>query len=266
MPRVHVTSLAAPVLLAILPILPGCGPDGSHLLASRAASGSHSTERVEYFARDGLGIIASVYRPSGESPPGLILVHESGRERSHWKFFAKRAQREGYLCVVPDTRGHGESRMRGGAAIDHRSFSRGDWRRAVGDIASAKEALLEAGASKDNLFIVGAAFGANAGLAYALGDPEIVGVIMVSPGSTYHGIDAESAIRGFEGRPVLLLAGDRDLYSAESAWKLSELAPGFSEIHVYSASAHGTDLLWDAESATDQIFQWLEAIVVSVDP
>ncbi|MEO5817435.1 MAG: CocE/NonD family hydrolase [Gemmatimonadaceae bacterium] len=74
----------------------------------------YSTERVSYSSDDGTGsvaLVATVYRPRGGGPfPVVSLVQGSERTpRDRYHAFAERFVREGYLVVLADRRGVGES-------------------------------------------------------------------------------------------------------------------------------------------------------------
>ena len=67
-----------------------------------------------WFTHDGLKQIAYVYRPSGAGPHPVILYNHGsrmGREREprRWEDQAQRMVARGYLVIVPERRGYGES-------------------------------------------------------------------------------------------------------------------------------------------------------------
>jgi len=209
---------------------------------------------------DGFDLAGTIRGASLENAPGLILVHMLGTDRHRWAHFAALADQAGYMSLAYDIRGHGDSRNRGGDAVDFRSFDQKDWALAVGDIEAAKEALLAAGADPENIAIVGASIGANLALIYAKDDPQIQAVVMLSPGETYHGLEIVSVMEQFRRRPVLIISAEGDTYSASSSAKLKEAAPGFSELRMFAGSAHGTDLLDARDDVSGQILFWLRAV------
>lgn len=220
-----------------------------------------SIREVTFTTSDGYTIAATLYLANRPDPAGLILVPMLGTTRDRWSSFARAAQAEGYLSLAIDMRGHGDSAMRNGEKTSYKSFTTEDWLGVRNDIAAAKAEIVDAGADPENLAIAGASIGANLALRYAMTDPQIQAVAMVSPGKDYHGVTVEDAIAQLSDRPVLLMDAIGDSYSSETCNALQEIAKGHCELHEYSGAAHGTDLLDTNENAPGQILQWLSAIV-----
>jgi dienelactone hydrolase len=218
-------------------------------------------EDLVFTTRDGVHIQATLYLPVATAPPGLILVHGAGRDRNDWAPFAERARLEGYLCIAFDLRGHGESRRPHGDTLSYRRFDTEQWLGVLEDLAAAKETLLDHGADLENLALVGADIGGNLALRYALEDPDVQAVAMISPGLAYHGIETEDPMAGLETCPALIITSKGDAYSASSSHRLDEIAPGYCELREYDGSAHGTDILTAKPQAVEQILEWLEPIV-----
>lgn len=218
-------------------------------------------EEVSVQTADGVRLAATVYRPGKERPPGLILMHALGADRHAWAPFAIRASRAGYLCVAFDMRGHGQSTARGGQTISYRTFAAKDWEAVRNDVGAAKRLLLEHGAHPANLALMGASLGANLALHYALQDPDVQALVMVSPGLDYRGVKTKSEISAYGKRPVLLVASEGDSYSASSSEVLKNTAEGFRELRVYPGAMHGTDILDVSMTAAEQVFVWLSPII-----
>lgn len=247
-------------LLALLVALGACGKP------TQPPPSQPATLDLELSARDGMQLKADRYLPvpregANADPPGLVLVHALGADRRAWDTFAERARRAGFMAVAFDMRGHGESTRRGPDEVSYRTFSTSDWLSVLDDIDAAKTALIDAGANRDNIVVVGASIGANLALHYAVKHPDIPAVVMVSPGLDYKGIGAREALAALGERPVLLMTSTGDSYSAATCTALKALAPGHCELREYSGTAHGTDLLDAAATALDQVFLWLEPIV-----
>lgn len=227
------------------------------------AAGVPEGAEVQFNTADGFRIHGTMFSPEGERPPGLILVHMLGSDRSSWRNFARKAQQAGFMCLAYDMRGHGESTLQDGQPKSFAAFTDADWAAATADIEAAKKALVEQGADPANLAIIGASIGANLALVYAQGDRDIQTVVMLSPGLDYKSIRTESVMKAYPGRPVLLMASESDTYSAKSCAVLKEAAQGYSELRGYGGTAHGTDLLVPEQAATGQILMWLGEIMQS---
>ncbi|PCJ63197.1 MAG: hypothetical protein COA73_05455 [Candidatus Hydrogenedentota bacterium] len=220
-------------------------------------------EEVLLETSDGFSLPGDLYVPDSDvPPPGLILLHMYNSDKTAWKQFARYAQEEGFLCVAYDMRGHGRSHSE-----NWKAKSSGDpWRDedvldALDDIRYAKNLLVARGADPENLFVVGASIGANLGLAYANGDPDIQGIVMLSPGLIYKNLAIGSTITEIGDRPLLFISAEGDSYAASSSATLKDKASGYSELRTYKGSAHGTDLLDAHSTATPQILQWLAPII-----
>jgi len=241
----HLSSLAVAISVAVA-ALSGCGD------RPRLGDGS-----LTLTAGDGIRLAAHYYRPVGESPPGLILVHGTGGDRHVWEAFAVRAQQGGYLVVSLDLRGHGESREGPSGALDFRNFGEADWQAMQLDIDAAFRQLLALGANPKDLFIAGEGAGANLALQYAVEHRDIQGVVLLSAGAAYHGIPSAPLIDRLTTRPALLVWCERDDYGASSGAALEGRAPGHVEARVYPGSAHGAAIFATSPEAMGQVLVWL---------
>ena len=228
---------------------------------NRKETGQKTPVSLELSAGDGLRIAATLYPVAQPDAPGLILVHGLGGRNEGWKPFAQRAQRAGYACIAFDLRGHGRSTNLGGQTLSYKSFTEGDWQRAARDISVVWDHLPEYGINPANSVLVGSDIGANLALVYAVDHSEVPAVVMVSPGLDYKGVKTESAIVALGQRPVLLISGKEDTYSATACETLKKVAMGFSEIRLYAGSAHGIDLLDFQAMVPEDIFLWLRPII-----
>ena len=248
---------AIALVLVLLPI-GACTRSGTR--------GAPDTLSVQVDTVDGFRIHGTIYPSNSVKPPGLVLVHMLGSDRSQWQDFARKAQLAGFICLAYDMRGHGESTLQDGQSKPFAHFSDPQWAAATADIKAAKQALVAHGADPANLAVIGASLGANLALLYAHDDRNIQTVIMLSPGLDYKSIRTKPLMKDYPGRPVLLMAAEGDTYSAKSCAILKEAAQGYSELRGYAGSAHGTDLLISDQGVTEQILMWLDEILQSSHP
>lgn len=235
----------------------GCGRAGV------AVPGAHD---MVLMTKDGVRLAATLYPAKTTPTPGLIFVHMLGGKRSDWDPLAQLAQRQGFMCITFDLRGHGGSANQNGHPITYRNFSNEDWLGATQDIAAAKRALVANGAQRDDLGVIGAGIGASLALRYGASDPDIAAAVLISPSLNDHGFNTERDLIAFGKRPVLLVTAEDDSYSAGACATLKRHAPGFCELRSYAGSAHGTDLLATSPNATNLIVQWLIPILKSTKP
>lgn len=196
----------------------------------------------------------TLYRPEGERPPGILLLPGHGLTRDTWTPVAEKFRFAGYLTLALDLPGQSEPVPRG------LKYSAQDWLSGLGALRQGLNALKDNGADPENLFVMGEDLGGTLALHLAVEAPEVQGVILVSPGLEYQGIETEVSVRRLLDRPILLITAENDAYSAASANTLKAAAPTFSELRSYAGSAHGVNLLLAAPNAVDQTLQWLETI------
>ena len=226
----------------------GCGRGASPM----------ETRDVTLHTPDGKTLAGTLFVPEAKEPPGLVLVHGAGRDRSVWSGFAERACRDGFLCLAFDLRGHGCS---AGGPHGHREYTQADWLKILADLGVACRTLVAAGADARNLALAGEGLGANLVLLHARGNTAVQAVALLSPGLEYSGIRAAPALARLREVPVLILAAENDAYGARSASALEQTVPGFCQMHLYDGAAHGADLLAASDHAGRQILDWLADIL-----
>jgi pimeloyl-ACP methyl ester carboxylesterase len=187
-----------------------------------------------------------------------VLVHRAGGNQGLWEAFAIHAQQSGYLVVTMDLRGHGKSVGGSQKPLSHRHFTNDEWQDAALDIDAALRRLLALGAAPNNLFLAGEGFGANLALQYTLEHEDVQGVVLLSPGTSYYGIESAPLMEQLRTRPSLLVWCDRDEYAAASAAALQARAPGHVEVRIYPGRAHGADIFTSSPEAASQIVVWLD--------
>ena len=241
------------LLISLLAILSACSrPDRDTGAA---------VDKVSLTTDDGICLGATVYTPATKGqPPGLVLVHRYGRNRTVWEGFARAAQQAGLLVVTVDLRGHGESGTCGDTTIHHSQLTEKDILDSLHDIEAAKNYLLDRGADPNNLAVTGEGLGANLALQYTLQSPDIQAVVMISPGLEYNGVETERAITRLVDCPALLIASEGDAYSALSVSALKQNAPVFTELRTWSGASHGVDIFASHLESMQVILQWLERI------
>jgi dienelactone hydrolase len=209
---------------------------------------------------EGYTIATTIYAPATAKPPGIILLHRYGGDRTLWSHTASVLQQNGILALALDMRGHGESNTKEGNPIHYRQLPEDGWLDALQEVRTAKKLLLDHGADPDNLVVAGEGMGAAIALHYALQDPDMQGAIMLSPGLKSNGIVTSDAISQLNDCPTLLVASEGDAYAATSAAALNQAAPVFSELRTWSGSAHGVDIFVAHPEAITFVVEWLQTI------
>ncbi len=195
---------------------------------------------VEIVTEDNLKISGDLYE-GGEK--GIILLHQYTATKKIWRDFAEKMQENGYSVLAIDFRGHGLS------DLDYDDFSEKDFNNMIYDVKAAKEFL-----KKDEIIIVGASIGANIALKFA---NEVDGVVLLSPGLNYKGIDIEEDA-SLVNKPVLIVVHDKDKYAYESSMKLENLIKN-GELKTYKGNKHGTYILDDETS--EYVIRWVDNVL-----
>jgi len=203
---------------------------------------------------DGWTIAGWVRR--GEMPGAVVLVHQLSSNHTEWatllgRLHASREPRERPTTLAIDLRGHGESTHGPQGTTNWQSFGSSTtlWAGVVTDVGAAVRYLRNdvPGAANVPVVIIGSSIGSSAALRYAAGDPGVIGVVMLSPGTSYRGLDTLEPIARLaaSGRGALLIAGSGDAPSAQAVSALTSRVGGANLVRavVYDGTgAHGVSL------------------------
>ncbi len=197
---------------------------------------------------DGQTIAYQIYT-SKPGNPGVILLHMLRKTRTDWDAFAKYLQKNGFNVIAMDTRGHGQS------TGNWEAFTTEDFQKMTLDVATAKSVLESKQADVKRLIVIGASIGANTALNYAVNDPDVQTVVLLSPGLEYKGVNTEGTINLFQ-KPLLIVASKDDKYSADSSEMLASKNKN-AKLVLYEAAGHGTSMFVQKELAPT-ILSWLK--------
>jgi pimeloyl-ACP methyl ester carboxylesterase len=229
--------------------------------------GETAGQKVSFLTDDGVLIVGTYYSPSSShrtSPNAVILLHMLGRNRNDWNAFASILSNRsiGFAVLSIDLRGHGESINQDGKTISFQSFTRTDFNRMVLDVKAAKHFLVtQKNILPNNIAIVGASIGANIGLKYAVSDPSIKAVVLLSPGVDYRGVTTSDSIREYTN-PIYIATAGRDPIAGNDPQRLCNMINCGNHLMVYQDSdSHGTDMFLDSSlnpSLGKLIISWLD--------
>lgn len=179
--------------------------------------------------------LSAAYGTPSKAPHGVVFVHMSGRTKDDWQLLAADFYRQGVQVLAVDLRGHG-----GSSSAASSPPTAADYQAMVGDVRAAVAWLKAKGCTR--VALVGAELGANLVLNEAADDPAVVSLVLLSPGVDYKGVIATDAARRYGDRPMLLVAGQDDTYSARSIPSLAQAAAR-ETVQVYPQGGKGTALL-----------------------
>jgi pimeloyl-ACP methyl ester carboxylesterase len=216
--------------------------------APPAAPAMPVCEKVSFTTDDNLlitaGYVPPIVRPNGRAPVA-ILLHMYRSDRTAFDPLLPALRSAGFAVLAIDLRGHGESvgspEMRLAERVenkDRKFFATMDR-----DLDAAYAWLAERPECDLSRFvIIGASVGASIALKYAARDKSVDGVICLTPGVNYLGIDSLADAQKLGARPVMLLASEPEKAAAE---QLGRLAPEatvqiFPCPHPDRMALHGT--------------------------
>ena len=198
--------------------------------------------RVEFRSEDGYRIVGNYYEGGAR---GVLLLHQLRKEKSTYDTLARRLQHQGYTVLAIDFRGNGESE----GEVDR--FTDDDFRAMLKDVEGAAHYLSAKNVSV--IAVIGASIGANTALRFGDAHPEVA-VVALSPGLNYHGIDVS---RLMPSSRTLLVAAEEDVSSADSVRTIAKNVRGETKTLVLSGAAHGTFLLGEHPTLSEEILRWI---------
>ncbi|HEY7080548.1 MAG TPA: dienelactone hydrolase family protein, partial [Nitrososphaeraceae archaeon] len=162
-----------------------------------------------------------------------------------------------------DLRGHGESIKQDNHTISFQSFMPGNFKNMTLDVKAAKKYLIgEMNANPNQISIIGANFGANLALNYAVSDHSIKSVILLSPGLNYRGLSTLNAILQYKN-PIYIVVAEDDSMSDKDSKILCEKITCAENLKIFeNTNARGTDMLSDKMVGSilqNIILSWLDS-------
>ncbi|HCH66675.1 MAG: hypothetical protein CL927_03245 [Deltaproteobacteria bacterium] len=215
------------------------------LTASIAAA---APAEISLSAADGTVLHAVAEVPSG-AKSGVVMVHMANRSQSDWQFVSEKLVRGGLATVAVDLRGHGKSARAGEALVD------ADYLAMEQDVQAAIDWLRAQGASA--VSCAGASLGANLCLRVAARDPQVVNLVLLSPGLKKNGLTTAAAMQQYGERPVLFVASMEERYDGISAEKLEARAAGQHHLQLLTDAGHGTKMLNRDSTVEGLVLSWL---------
>jgi alpha-beta hydrolase superfamily lysophospholipase len=207
---------------------------------------SERTGVVRFRAADGVRLLGVML---GRGPAAVVLAHEAGSMTlCSWLPYGRALARRGYRVLVFDARGQGSSST---SRSPSRQF------RVDLDVAGAVREMRRRGAR--SVVLAGGSFGAMASIA-AGGSirPPVDGVVPVSPGLSYRGLDAEAAARRLNV-PTLFVVAQEDADFPEAARRLHDAtATQDKRLLVVAGYGHGSAVLADSAEARAAVDRFID--------
>lgn len=219
----------------------------THLLMLALGTAQAETT-LKLKATDGSNVhaVATLQR---NSKKGVILAHMMGRDSSDWAFLSKKLHQTQFSTIAVDLRGHGKS-ARAGADLAPE-----DYPAMIADLEAGVNWLRSKGV--DEVSCVGASIGANLCAQLGAKDPQIVNLVLLSPGLNYKGVTSGDALQSYGDRPVLIVAAEDDRFAPRAAGVLEEAAKGQVHYELLPEGGHGTKMLTRASTLENTVMSWL---------
>jgi dienelactone hydrolase len=269
--KLIVSSFLAVILLMGLSCTPtgdtsgSPGPDGQTSGDGSTTGSGRQAEAgiVAFDTSDGVTITGNLVQGNGGgSRPAILLVHQLGSDKSSYVEFQTALADAGITSLAIDLRGHGESTADG--TLNFRDFNNEQWAMLSEDIIAALDYMNANPEINSNAIgIIGASIGANlavtvtAGIVSSGGAPVPKGLVLLSPGMNYRGIQPLTLARDIRRIPVLIVSANGDGQSFSGSQALSNATNG--ELIEFDGSDHGTDLFNAHPGLTMEIIQWLRS-------
>ncbi len=216
-------------------------------------------ERVTFTTADGVEI-AGVFTPVPNARGTALLLHMMPAAKESWAAFSDLLAARGIASLAIDLRGHGESVKMGEARIDYRLFDDREHQRTAADVEAAVEWLKrEKGLDASRLVLAGASIGANLGLRYAAGHPDVPAALALSPGLDYRGVTTADAVAALSaGQALFLAASEEDAYSFQTIAELERLSKSGATIaKKLRGAGHGTTMFEKDAALMVEAADWL---------
>jgi pimeloyl-ACP methyl ester carboxylesterase len=221
-----------------------------------------AAETVHFKTADGC-LIEGLYLPPSSGSYVFINTHGLGSNRHEWTPLESGLKKSGYGFLSLDLRGHGNSLVCSGRRVEYKSFSPARWAGLSEDIRSAADFLKGRKIPENRLILCGASIGASLSLKAAAEGVKPAGLILLSPGLSYAGIEAEKFLGSMGAVPLLLAASEDDPYAWKSSGYLTVKAGSRGVPAVFRAGpgGHGANMLSAARpELLDYLLDWVQKL------
>jgi alpha-beta hydrolase superfamily lysophospholipase len=197
-------------------------------------------------------------------PPLVVVLHQLGETHAAWRKLWESLYPEGIAVFAIDLRGQGLSiyDLKNKRNRAPNTFLEGEFLKYPDDVKFLVDtciALYGDRIDASKIAVVGASIGANTGLLYALKEPRVKYLAMISPGLDYQGLRVAPALAKIKGVDIFIAAGDEDIYSNLSVDLLTDIYGDKVKYELYSSMYHGNRLV----NTTPDLFHRLLVDIVS---
>ncbi len=219
---------------------------------------------------DGFIIAADIITLSEDYGPGILALHNHGRNRGDWEPLVKYLADGGISkALAIDIRGHGESILKNKAddsttdTLNYSQFKRNDYLDIINDIVYAFDYLksLE-GVDSLKCGIIGARSGAVYAVKTAIKQSQTDFLILLSPQVIYRGVAINDDIKNVNDLPVLIIANENiedDLNNGK--WLYKNCSSEYKKKKIFNDSDFNPRSPESWPKLGDYIAVWLKKVL-----
>ncbi len=218
---------------------------------------------------DGVTIHGDWYTGRLDGPAAgsaVVLLHMNRADRHTWTPVRDELYAAGIATVAIDLRGHGDSVDAEGVLAGRVAESDPEHYAAmVHDVAAAVAWLEQRGYPAERIGLMGASVGCSVALRAANEDPRLAGVVALTPGSRYLGVDSLADAARWDDRPLALVSSEeeadvgarpiRDALLARDRWTRTQL------VIVPGTGIHGTRMFGVVDGLEQELADWWAGVL-----
>jgi pimeloyl-ACP methyl ester carboxylesterase len=226
-------------------------------------------QRIEIITDDDVKIVGN-WATSPTTVGGAVLLHMFPSTKESWAPFQQVLAQRGIASLAIDLRGHGESnKAANGRPIDYQKFTEAEHVSSVNDVRAAYEWIRTRGLEPEQIAVIGASIGANLAVRFAVEEPRVPAIMLLSPGLNYHGvntIEIADEIAQHQGVWIAASSGDDD----ESVKASNELMKYFEvDNKVFKKlknAGHGTKMFEGDDALMGEAANWIRDRIQAIEP
>ncbi len=221
-------------------------------------------EKLLVTTLDGESIHADYFLGAADKPASgsvVVLLPMNGADRHSWLPVRDELYAAGVATVAVDMRGHGESVGADGVLVTRRrDLDLSLYEGMVHDVSAVVKWLEARGYEAERIGLMGASVGCSIALRSGLADPRLAGVLTLTPGKKYMGLDSLAEVTAWDGRPLALVSseeeadrGARPLHEAllgANPWSRAQL------VLLEQTGIHGTQMFGPVPGIEDSLAAW----------
>jgi pimeloyl-ACP methyl ester carboxylesterase len=237
-----------------------------------AAKKQSGPVEIQFQAKDGFNLVGELDIPKGKSIKNkanlVIFLHSLGRSSLDWKDFPVKVKELDVAVLTFDLRGHRRSIFDKNDKKKYwQNFNHTEFRKYPDDIVAAMDYIRQHYPEIDTkkIAIIASNISANASIVAASKNNKVIQtLILLSPSTSYKGIETRIPMVNYGKHPVLTIVSMKDEFSYQGTLELLKYAQGAKELKAYPNGGNGMDLLKFQPESQTLIINWLKTHFLDV--